>query len=734
MADEPSGEVAAAVEEVPAAAAPASAAEPPDDAAATADSQQPGPDGVDADAPVEAAAQEAAPEADQQPPVEAEDATVAQPSPEKAEGSSADAVEEQPTAGEADVKEPDAAAAEPAVAADASAPEVTTEGAAVEQPAPEEAEAPSAEAAPAQETAAGEAKEAADASAEAAPTEEAAAPTEEAAALPEEAVAPPEEAAADAEEAAAAEEPAPVDGSEAEVAAAEGADAQAAQQAGASPAEPQPSAEKAEAPAAETGPAIAATEAQEPTTSSAEPATAADASSPQDAPQDAAPPATEAAQPSLEEAAAATEGTSSDKAPQPLSQDSPAGDSKVLAHSASPAPTADSEAGRRLESKDALQVSSEERKPAGVPEAKLQVPAPESGAAGADRTQPLERERRAAQQAPPQHASSRQHEKPPQTKPPAAESRRGHKSDVAHRPRVLPPEPGLVIYLIAPAASAYGKMALSADEYKALSAACLRSNATIVMDAANLNSVVEPEYEDVRNSRSLAPLTAFAVSRFAVPGEQDSSDMVAVGRLFDSLDSRSTGTLSAEDMISGLRNLGYPGDANAVAAAASPSSPKVSRSDFLAAVKKATLQPELALICQQTGINDFASLWSGVRPHFVDESPGSSEVLKAKTDEACRIANAVKGGFGVIVVLAARGRVLLQPAEYEYHLRAELRAATEHLPSWPILWSPGPPELGLFPSSDAAKRVWAVPRTAGPDALFSWLRYLVTVRPEQPSQ
>eukprot|EP00971_Amphidinium_carterae_P173406 3437514-Amphidinium_carterae.2 len=43
-----------------------------DDAAATADSQQPGPDGVDADAPVEAAAQEAAPEADQQPPVEAE--------------------------------------------------------------------------------------------------------------------------------------------------------------------------------------------------------------------------------------------------------------------------------------------------------------------------------------------------------------------------------------------------------------------------------------------------------------------------------------------------------------------------------------------------------------------------------------------------------------------------------------------------------------------------------------
>jgi len=109
----------------------------------------------------------------------------------------------------------------------------------------------------------------------------------------------------------------------------------------------------------------------------------------------------------------------------------------------------------------------------------------------------------------------------------------------------------------------------------------------------------------------------------------------------------------------------------------------------------------------------------------------AESALAIKANEARRLGS---GGHGVVLVLAARARQLLPAAEYERQMRAELRAAAERLPvTWPLLWCPGPAEVGLLPAGAPKRPAWAMPRACGPSALLGWLRYLLAVRPAAPA-
>ncbi|CAJ1337825.1 unnamed protein product [Effrenium voratum] len=116
--------------------------------------------------------------------------------------------------------------------------------------------------------------------------------------------------------------------------------------------------------------------------------------------------------------------------------------------------------------------------------------------------------------------------------------------------------------------------------------------------------------------------------------------------------------------------------------------------------------------------------------HFPGKDASGDAALKTKVAEAWKAAG--HGGHGVVLVLAARGRASLPPAEYERQMRLELHAM-EGLPgSWPLLWAPGPAEVGLFPVR-CQRANWAMQQAYLPE-LPGWLRYLLVLRPVTPQK
>jgi len=117
---------------------------------------------------------------------------------------------------------------------------------------------------------------------------------------------------------------------------------------------------------------------------------------------------------------------------------------------------------------------------------------------------------------------------------------------------------------------------------------------------------------------------------------------------------------------------------------------------------------------------------------------GGTAALSAKAQEARRLVGGQSGGgHGVVLVLAARARLSLEPVAYEESMRAEFGAVAGALPlTWPLLWCPGPAELGLLPARDAGRAAWVMPQVPGATgaaALSAWLRYLLAVRPAKPA-
>jgi len=290
---------------------------------------------------------------------------------------------------------------------------------------------------------------------------------------------------------------------------------------------------------------------------------------------------------------------------------------------------------------------------------------------------------------------------------------------------------------VAPAAAATGEAALSAEEYAGISTAALRSGAAVVISASASGAVAALDFEVNRRNTLLREVDAFADSRFKAPGNY-ADDESPLYDLFKALAIDDTGVLDAESIALGLRSLGFQGDVVGAAAALTPEgSNRVAQADFVNALKRAAEQPELVAVCPGSPADtenldsDRPETWPVVREITVETGLASREFLEVKAREACNLQS--ETGHGIILVLAGRGRSLLQPSEYEYQIRQELLVATELLPPrWPLLWSPGPAELGLLSEAAMQRPVWALPKPCSPETLISWLRYLLVVRPSAP--
>ncbi|CAE8625271.1 unnamed protein product [Polarella glacialis] len=307
---------------------------------------------------------------------------------------------------------------------------------------------------------------------------------------------------------------------------------------------------------------------------------------------------------------------------------------------------------------------------------------------------------------------------------------------------------GVVIYIVA--AVAHGSATLSSDEFRALTAAALRSGASVVMSARSTASVVDLDAEEAQMGRVLRPLAHFAVSRFREPGSSKAGlERAAFGHLFEALLPSGAKDVTCAGLAEGLRALGFP-EAEAAAIAAAKQSAagitKVSRQDFCDSLSRASELPDIAVICNSTSSDcegDGEDDWPQVRTVFTEGALAGPSALRSKVEEARRAAG--NAGHGLVLVMAAQGRAALEPADYERQMRAELQAAVEGLPqTWPLLWSPGPAEVGLLPAlpiqdakRTAQRRNWVMPQAipkeaSSPEVLQGWLRYLLAVRPTAP--
>jgi len=284
--------------------------------------------------------------------------------------------------------------------------------------------------------------------------------------------------------------------------------------------------------------------------------------------------------------------------------------------------------------------------------------------------------------------------------------------------------PGFVVYIIAP----NDDMPLTGADFSAIRAAAVHSDATVVLTARNASSLVVEEGKKVTESnRVLRPLADFAVRRFSPAGSSKAgAHHSAFQYLFEAI------VLNGKEavyrsVVEGLQNLGYPGDAAGTAEALLPVGvPKVTKQEFCSSLADAFVHPEMVVICPKNSKG--SAEWPQVRSvHFPGTDMTGEAALKTKVAEAWKAAG--HGGHGVILVLAARGRQSMAPADYERQMRQELQVAMQGLPTrWPLLWAPGPAEVGLFPIGCKQRSNWAM-QQAYLSELPGWLRYLLVIRP-----
>lgn len=264
--------------------------------------------------------------------------------------------------------------------------------------------------------------------------------------------------------------------------------------------------------------------------------------------------------------------------------------------------------------------------------------------------------------------------------------------------------PGFVVYIVAP----NDDMPLSGADFSAIRSAAVQSDATVVLSARSASGLVIEEGKKVAESnRVLRPLADFAVRRFSPAGSSKAgSHQSAFQHLFEAI------VLSGKEavyrsVVEGLQNLGFPGDTAATAEALLPVGiPKVTKQEFCSSLADAFVHPEMVVVCPKNSKG--AAEWPQVRTvHFPGTDMTGEAALKTKVAEAWKAAG--RGGHGVILVLAARGRCSMAPADYERQMRQELKVAMEGLPSrWPLLWAPGPAEVGLFPIGCKQRSNWAM--------------------------
>eukprot|EP00435_Cladocopium_sp_Y103_P067667 s52_g30.t1 len=286
--------------------------------------------------------------------------------------------------------------------------------------------------------------------------------------------------------------------------------------------------------------------------------------------------------------------------------------------------------------------------------------------------------------------------------------------------------PGFVVYIVAP----NDDMPLSGADFSAIRSAAVQSDATVVLSARSASGLVIEEGKKVAESnRVLRPLADFAVRRFSPAGSSKAgSHQSAFQHLFEAI------VLSGKEavyrsVVEGLQNLGFPGDTAATAEALLPVGiPKVTKQEFCNSLADAFVHPEMVVVCPKNSKG--AAEWPQVRTvHFPGTDMTGEAALKTKVAEAWKAAG--RGGHGVILVLAARGRCSMAPADYERQMRQELKVAMEGLPSrWPLLWAPGPAEVGLFPIGCKQRSNWAM-QQAYLAELPGWLRYLLIIRPNK---
>lgn len=299
--------------------------------------------------------------------------------------------------------------------------------------------------------------------------------------------------------------------------------------------------------------------------------------------------------------------------------------------------------------------------------------------------------------------------------------------------------PGLVIYVLSPAAAAPDETALCAEEYRAVTAAALRSGAAVVLGVPTAASVAVVDAAAEIQRRVFRPLANFAEARFRRPG---GSAQDALTNLFQALDAADSGGMGAHEVARGLRSLGYPGDGPVAAEALLSAAGTVGRleqEDFCRLLSEAAARPALSIICpsERPDGRESSEAWHDANliaagaPDVFDL--GSDAVLTAKTSEALRLAGRGANAYGVVLVLAARARAALPPAEYERLMRSELSAVSRLLPaSWPMLWSPAPAEVGLLPPG-GLRTLMELPKDAGEQELLGWLRYVFYARPLAPA-
>jgi len=298
--------------------------------------------------------------------------------------------------------------------------------------------------------------------------------------------------------------------------------------------------------------------------------------------------------------------------------------------------------------------------------------------------------------------------------------------------------PGVVIYVVAPGLPS--RATLSSEEFSTISATALRSGASVVLTAKSPSLVAEIDPEVAESARLLRPLAAFAVSRFCAPGSNKvGSEQAAYAQLFEALVQRGRRESDIESLSDGLRSLGFPGDADAAIQATRPKGMlKVTQQDFCESLLRASEMPDVIAVTAASD-DEAGDLEQASKENALENWPllrvraAGAAALAAKTEEACLAAG--QGGYGVVVVLTGRARTALEPAEYERQMRAELEAAIKNLPSgWPLLWCPGPAEVGLLPATSPAnfgqqRLTWSMPQASTPGDLQGWLRYLLAVRP-----
>eukprot|EP00930_Biecheleria_cincta_P045729 TRINITY_DN3150_c0_g1_i2.p1 TRINITY_DN3150_c0_g1~~TRINITY_DN3150_c0_g1_i2.p1 ORF type:complete len:931 (+),score=227.95 TRINITY_DN3150_c0_g1_i2:217-3009(+) len=330
-----------------------------------------------------------------------------------------------------------------------------------------------------------------------------------------------------------------------------------------------------------------------------------------------------------------------------------------------------------------------------------------------------------------------------------ASPQKSNRKSLKTKPESVVQDPGVVVYVVAPMVAS--EATLTNDEFAAVSATALRSDASVVLSARNSESVValDPETADV--DRVLRPLAEFAISRFRSPGSSKAGPQrTAFAQLFDALVQPGRSEVSVEALAQGLHALGYRGNAEAAAEATlGEGLQRVSRQDFCDSLSRASELPQIVAISAANQASLTSSLKSKKRNSQSESSHESSwpmvtmvpaddfelagdTALQTKVDEAVRIAG--PAGYGVVLLLTGRGRTLLRPTEYERQMRAELQFAAEGLPSdWPLLWYPGPAEVGFLPAGNSPQRPnWAMPQASRPEDLQGWLRYLLSVRPKAP--